>query len=114
MVQDLDGLVLVHNSETSNEPELERMYKIFGQRHLLTRGQCAVFAVNTSGGFSSGKGLGGRLKALQQHAIDINLKSPQTSAPHIKGFVDLLVGRCIERKSHKIEEEVAGVDASER
>lgn len=108
-MQGIDGLILVYNSEgPSPDSELERVYKAFAQEHGLTRAQCIVLAVKCGGTLTSGKGLTGRLRALQLHSLDVQLASPQLAAQQVKGFVDQLVARCVERKGRQVEEEVIG------
>ena len=111
-IQDVEGLVLVYDSEgASAEAELERMYKAFAQKHALTRGQCLVLAVNCSGAFSSGKGLTGRLQALKQVPVEVQLSSPHSAAQQVKSHVDQLVARCASLKGREVEDAVVASEA---
>jgi hypothetical protein len=105
-LQKVDGLVLLCGADTdAQEPQIEAMYKAFGQQRMLKRAQCLVVALSRSGTTKSMPSR--RLKSLPQQAIDIDIKSPDTAMSQIRQCLDSLVSRLLQHKALQLEEELA-------
>jgi hypothetical protein len=98
---------LVHNpSKANHEQELEQVYKTFVQPLKLSKQQCTVISMNLSGGVGLVPGLKGRLAALKQHRIDVNLANVHQAHDQATDAVDQLVTQCVAKQLLRAEEEV--------
>jgi hypothetical protein len=103
----VDGVILVHNpSKKNHEQELEQVYKSFVQPLKLSKQQCAVISMNLSGGLGLSPGLTGRLAALKQHRVDVNLADAHQAHEQAVDAVDQLVAQCVAKQLLKAEEDV--------
>lgn len=105
-VQGADAVILVHNPSKQHEQELEKVYKAFVQPLKLAKQQCVVISMNLSGGVGLSAGLTGRLAALKQHRIDVNLSNPHQAHDQAADAVDELVAQCVAKQLLRAEEDV--------
>jgi hypothetical protein len=106
-VQGVDGVILVHNpSKQTHEQELEQVYKSFVQPLKLTKQQCAIISMNLSGSVGISSSLTGRLAALKQYRVDVNLANAHQAHEQAVDAVDQLVAQCVAKQLLRAEEDV--------
>jgi hypothetical protein len=108
-LQDIDGLILVHDVRKSGqEVLLESLYKQFAQQSALKTNQCLMLGCDLSGRKAQQLSHANtRLARLPQATVAIDTSNVTLTEKALQAAVDALVHSCLDRQAQKVEDEVA-------